>query len=79
MNTDGEQEFVMPDSLLEKVYELSGDSERYKGFILCAASESGVPMIYSKQDSIMTGYALRKTLEQWLIKADDQQEIRNDI
>lgn len=78
MNNE-EPEFIMPDSLLEKIYELSGDSEKYKGFILCAASESGSPMVYSKFDSIVSDYALRKSLEQWLIRADDQETTVDDI
>lgn len=76
---DEQPEFIMPDSLLEKIYELSGGPEKYKGFILCAASESGSPMIYSKFDSMVSDYGLRKSLEQWLIRADDQEVTVDDI
>ena len=40
--------FSIPEGLVEKIYEISGDSERYKGLIMVVANESGEPVIYTK-------------------------------
>lgn len=78
MNEEEEPEFMMPDSLLEKIYELSGGSDKYKGIILCASSESGSPLIFSKFESTIVELALRKSLEQWLLR-DENYKVEEDF
>lgn len=80
MNQDEDApEFELPENLLEKLYELSGGSDKYKGFILCNCSENGSPTIFSKFDSTVVELGLRKTLEQWLLSNESNKEDYNDL
>jgi len=74
--SDGDNAFSIPEGLVEKIYEISGDSERYKGVIMVVANESGDPVIYSKFDSVVMELALTKAIEGFLEKM--KQEDRGD-
>lgn len=60
-----ESQFSLPDQLIDKIYELSGDSDKYKGLVLAVASEEGTPVLYTRFDSMITKFALIKVLEDW--------------
>jgi CO dehydrogenase/acetyl-CoA synthase gamma subunit (corrinoid Fe-S protein) len=70
--SDDKNIFSIPEGLVEKIYEISGDSEKYKGLIMVVANESGDPIIYSKFDSSIMDLALRKALQEYLQKADNE-------
>lgn len=63
MNLDENEEFCIPSEMVEKIYELSGGADKYKGVILAVSSENGKPLIYCKFDCGMTEFALTKALE----------------
>jgi hypothetical protein len=75
-NNDG-SEFCIPSELVEKLYDLSGGVDKYKGVIMAVSSESGRPLIYCKFDCGMTEFALTKALENHLASAQDPRE--NDL
>ncbi len=64
--------FSIPSGFLEKIYEISGDSDKYKGIIIVAANELGDPIIYSKFDSSITELGLMKALSQYLDKVEKE-------
>ena len=68
MNLEDEDnsEFSIPTEMVDKLYELSGGADKYKGVILAASSENGKPLIYCKFDCGMTEFALTKALENHL-------------
>ena len=73
MNLDDESEetdFRVPTEWVEKLYELSGGVEKYKGVLLALSSEQGDPLIYFKYDSGMTEVALRKSMFDYLSHLD---------
>tara|TARA_R110000824_G_scaffold256329_1_gene445359 strand:- start:19034 stop:19273 length:240 start_codon:yes stop_codon:yes gene_type:complete len=64
---DGDNpEFSIPTEMVDKLYELSGGVDKYKGVILAASSENGKPLVYCKFDCGMTEFALTKALENHL-------------
>lgn len=63
MNLEENEEFCIPSEMVEKIYELSGGADKYKGVILAVSSENGKPLIYCKFDCGMTEFALTKALE----------------
>ena len=71
-------EFSIPESLVNKLYELSGDSDKYKGLIIACVSEKGYPMIYSRFESVITELGLKKALTDYLNRADHDPEMIDD-
>jgi CO dehydrogenase/acetyl-CoA synthase gamma subunit (corrinoid Fe-S protein) len=71
--------FTIPEQLVSKIYDLSGDSDKYKGVILAVASEDGSPMIYSKFDSTVMELGLRKALEDWVKGTTEMQGLTDDL
>jgi len=65
-------DFKIPEKILEQLYELSGGSEAYKGFIIAYATESGEPIIHTKCDSQVTEYGLKKALETFLTEVTEE-------
>jgi hypothetical protein len=55
MNDDDFEDFVdpnnftkLPQSLVDKLYSLTGDTEKYKGLFLVYISANGDPVVFSK-------------------------------
>jgi len=78
MNKD-EEAFSIPSGFVEKIYEISGDSDKHKGVIMVAANESGDPIVYSKFDSAITELGLLKALSQYLTRMESENEQPNDL
>ena len=78
MNQD-EEAFSIPSGFVEKLYEISGDSDKHKGVIMIAANESGDPIIYTKFDSMITELGLTKALSQYLDRIEKENEQPNDL
>lgn len=72
---DEQPEFSIPESLVNKLYELSGDSDKYKGLIIACVSEKGCPMIYSRFESVITELGLKKALSDYLDRREDDHEM----
>lgn len=71
--TEEMPKFHMPPNLIEQLYELSGNADKYKGVVLAYISEDGVPLIYAKYDSQVIDFGLRKALEKYLENADNEE------
>lgn len=78
MNKD-EEAFSIPSGFVEKIYEISGDSDKHKGVIMVAANESGDPIVYTKFDSAITELGLLKALSQYLTRMESENEQPNDL
>ena len=66
LEEDDDGEFSIPTEMVDKLYELSGGADKYKGIIMAASSDNGKPLIYCKFDCGMTEFALSKALENHL-------------
>ena len=66
LEEDDDGDFSIPTEMVDKLYELSGGADKYKGIIMAASSENGKPLIYCKFDCGMTEFALSKALENHL-------------
>ena len=66
LEEDDDGEFSIPTEMVDKLYELSGGADKYKGIIMAASSENGKPLIYCKFECGMTEFALSKALENHL-------------
>jgi hypothetical protein len=58
--------FHMPPNLIDQLYELSGNADKYKGVIVAYVSEDGIPLIYAKYDSQVVEFGMRKAMEKYL-------------
>jgi hypothetical protein len=67
-----DKEFCIPTEMVDKLYELSGGADKYKGVIMAVSSENGKPLIYCKFDCGMTEFALTKALENHLQHASNE-------
>ena len=68
--TEEMPKFQMPANLIEQLYELSGNADKYKGVVLAYISEDGVPLIYAKYDTQVIEFGMRKAQEKYLDNAD---------
>tara|TARA_B110000196_G_C20897581_1_gene544370 strand:+ start:308 stop:574 length:267 start_codon:yes stop_codon:yes gene_type:complete len=71
-------EFVLPDKLLEQIYEFSGTGDSAKGFLLAFVGQNGSPAIYTKTDTQIVEMGLRKAVEQYL-EQSEQTDIDSSI
>jgi len=71
---DEDNEFHIPSEMVDKLYELSGGADKYKGIIMAVSSENGQPLIFQRFDCAMTELALLKALDGF-IKRNDTPEI----
>tara|TARA_R110000803_G_scaffold180788_1_gene243204 strand:- start:7 stop:225 length:219 start_codon:yes stop_codon:yes gene_type:complete len=72
MSNNDNIEFAIPDNFLDKLYELTGSVEKYKGFVLIYSNEKGNPIIFNKCESHLVEMGLIKTLETYLEKTEDK-------
>jgi|TARA_A200000159_G_C7336501_1_gene345285 hypothetical protein len=60
--------FQMPEDLLDKLYEFTGNGhDSSKGFLLAYSDQNGSPLILCKAGSQIIEMGIRKSLEQYLI------------
>ena len=64
--------FEIPSGILDKLYEVSGGSESYKGFIIAYSTEKGEPVIHTKCDTRLTEYGLKGALESYLTSGAEE-------
>ena len=55
--------FSIPEAMLQKLFEFSGDADHSKGFILAYVDQNGKPMIYTKSQNQIIEMGLRKALD----------------
>lgn len=64
--------FQIPQDLLEKLYEFSGNSsECSKGFLMAYTDQNGAPMIFCRAGSQIVEMGIRKALEKYLIEIEN--------
>jgi hypothetical protein len=68
--TDVMTKFQMPPNLIDQLYELSGNADKYKGVVVAYLSEDGTPLVYAKYDSQVIEFGMRKALEKYLENTD---------
>ena len=60
------KQFSLPEKILSQLYELTGSSESYKGFIIAYSDENGTPVIHTNCESQITESGLIRCLENYL-------------
>lgn len=71
--------FVMPQSILDKLFDLSGDANGSKGFILAFVDQEGKPIVFTKSQNQIIDLGLRKALEQYLADSEGSDLIYDDF
>lgn len=72
-------DFVMPESILEKLFELSGDENQSKGFIVAFVDQTGKPIVFTKTQNQIIEMGLRKALERYLEESEVANLIYDDF
>ena len=73
-----DNEFSLPTEMVDNLYELSGDPDKYKGVIIAVSSENGKPLVYTKFDCGMTELALVKTLEDYIRSMQEERKAQSE-
>ena len=63
--------FHIPESVLNELFELTGESESNRGFLLACVDQDGKPFIYSKAASQVIELGIRKAVEEYLIEIQE--------
>jgi len=63
--------FSIPESILNELFELTGESESNRGFLLACVGQDGRPFIYSKSSSQVVELGIRKAVEEYLIELQE--------
>tara|TARA_A200000159_G_C7300873_1_gene330100 strand:- start:854 stop:1117 length:264 start_codon:yes stop_codon:yes gene_type:complete len=82
INPENLQSFQMPEDLLEKIFEFTGNGhDSSKGFLLAYSDQEGSPLILCRAGSQIIEMGIRKSLEQYLIgleNVDTPMDINGD-
>lgn len=73
IDPDNLDSFVMPDSLLDTIFELSGEASQHKGFILAFVTQEGKPIVYTRAQNQIIEMGLRKALEKYLLNLEESE------
>ncbi|MDB4348290.1 hypothetical protein OAA62_00080 [bacterium] len=65
------ESFKIPDSILNEIYELTGESSSNRGYLLACVGQDGRPFIYSRSETQVIELGIRKALEQYLTELED--------
>lgn len=71
-------DFILPENLLDQIYEFSGTGDSAKGFLLAFVGQNGSPTIYTKTDTQIVEMGLRKAVEQYL-EQSEQTDIDSSV
>lgn len=69
--------FKIPEGLLEELFEITGESESSRGFLLACVGQDGRPFIYTKAASQVIELGLRKAIEEYLIEVSENNSLDN--
>jgi len=64
-NTDFKR-FILPEKFLDRLFDLTGEEEGSRGFIVCFVDSLGNPMVYTKTGNRVTEMGLKKALQEFL-------------
>jgi len=73
IDPDNFDSFKMPDSMLDTIFELSGDAGQHKGFILAFVTQDGKPLVYTRAQNQIIEMGLRKSLEKYLMNLEESE------
>ena len=65
------EDFYLPESLLKEIYNLTGEFDGNRGFILACVGQEGKPFIYSKFSNEIIELGIRTALEEYLMRMSD--------
>jgi hypothetical protein len=71
------QKFELPDSFLDQLYELTGNTDKNKGYFLCFIDENGNCQIRHKYDSQASEFAINKLIEIYTTQRQDAHLIQS--
>ena len=63
--------FHIPDAFLKELFELTGESESNRGFVLACVGQDGRPFVYQKSASQVVELGIRKALEEYLMNLSE--------
>lgn len=69
------QVFKIPESILEEIYELTGDSASNRGFLLACVGQDGRPFIYTRSENQVIDMGIRKAVEEYLMQLSDHNSL----
>jgi len=67
------EQFAIPKSMLERLYDFTGSTNKDRGFCLSYVTQSGEVMVIHKADSQIIDLGLRKGLEKYLIELEESE------
>jgi len=67
--------FQLPESFLEELFELTGEAESNRGFLLACVGQDGRPYIYQKSASPVVEMGIRKSLEEYLLDLENSDSL----
>lgn len=75
INPEDLSSFEMPESLLDKIFDLSGEGDQNKGFILAFVTQEGKPIVYTRAQNQIIEMGLRKSLEKYLTNLEESESM----
>ena len=70
IDPDNLENFHIPEKIISDLFEISGESESSRGFLMAFVGQDGRPIIYSKSASQVVEMFLRKSMEEYLIELE---------
>ena len=58
--------FMLPEKLINELYELTGSKNAYKGYIIAYCGEDGTPVVFSSCDTQITESGLIRSIENYI-------------
>ena len=77
IDPDNLDSLAIPESMLEQLFDFSGDAEHSKGFILAFVTQDGKPLVFTKTQNQIVEMGLRKALEKYLIGLEESESMLN--
>ena len=69
IDPDNLEAFHLPEGFLNELFEMTGESESNRGFLLACVGQDGRPFIYSKSASPVVELGIRKAMEEFLVES----------
>ena len=70
-NEEDFQDFFIPESFLKELYDLTGNFDSNRGFLLACVGQDGRPFVYSKSANEIVELGIQKALENYLIEINE--------
>jgi hypothetical protein len=70
---DNIEQFNIPASMIEQLFEFTGSTEDNRGFILAHVNQAGDVVVCQRVESQIIDLGLRKALEKYLVDLEDSE------